>query len=150
MFLSPPPSPSQPEIADARRRPLTEFECRSWIGGRHEGRLGHQTGRGTRAVVVNFAVTDGQLMFRLPEYNEICQYAQGRQITMSVGAVSTNEDTSTEVVVTGIGYLAEDQTRVADHSDLAEAWPTGVSTHLLSLDLADVHGSTSCADLDQQ
>ena len=67
---------------------------------------------------------------------------------MSVCDVSTN-DTSTEVVVTGVGYLDDDQARVADRFDWAEHWPTGVSTHLMCLDLADVHGSTSCADLDQ-
>ena len=147
MSLSP-ANPSHPEITEGPRRPLTNLECRSWIGGRREGRLGHQTGRGARAVVVNYAVTDGQLLFRLPEYNEICQYAQGRQITMSVCDMSTN-DTSTEVVVTGVGYLDDDQARVTDRLDLAEHWPTGVSTHLMCLDLVDVHGSTSCADLDQ-
>ena len=139
---------SHPEIAGALRRQLTNVECRSWLNGRHEGRLGHQTGRGARSVVVNYAVTDDQLLFRLPEYNEICQYAQGRQITMSVGDVSA-DDPSTEVVVTGVGYLDDDQACGAGGSDLTERWPAGVSTHLIGLDLADIHGSTCCADPDQ-
>jgi hypothetical protein len=144
----PPVKQFHPEIAAAPRRQLTNSECRSWLGGRHEGRLSHQTGRGARSVVVNYAVTDHQLLFRLPEYNEICQYADGRQITMSVCDPSA-DDTSTEVVVTGVGYLDDDQGRRAGDGDLAEHWPIGVSTHLMCLDLADVHGSTCSADLDQ-
>jgi hypothetical protein len=142
------PSPTRLTIAKGSRRALTKLECRSWIGGRHEGRLGHQTGRGARTVVVNYAVTDSQLLFRLPEYNEICQYAPGREITMSVSSHNTNH-TSTEVVVTGVGYLEDDRAHGPGSVDLAEHWPTGVSTHLLCLDLADVHGSTCSADLNQ-
>ena len=41
---------------------LTGPECRSWISERSEGRLGHQTGRGPRIVVVNYAVTDNQVV----------------------------------------------------------------------------------------
>jgi len=67
---------------------------------------------------------------------------------MSVGDAST-DDTSTEDVVTGDGYLDDDQACGAGGSDLAEHWPIGVSTHLMCLDLADVHGSTRSADLDQ-
>ena len=141
------PTPTRPDTPRAARRALTNVECRSWIAGLHEGRLGHQTGRGAREVVVNYAVTDGQLLFRLPEYNEICQYAWGRQITMRVCALSAN-DTATEVVVSGVGYLDDDQAFGAGDIDLAEHWPNGVSTHLMCLDLADVHGSTN-ADLDQ-
>jgi hypothetical protein len=142
------PSPTRPPITKGSRRALTEFECRSWIGGRHEGRLGHQTGRGARTVVVNYAVTDSQLLFRLPEYNEICQYAPGREITMSVCSLSDNH-TSTEVVVTGVGYLEDDRAHGAGSVDLTEHWPTGVSTHLMCLDLADVHGSTCSTGLNQ-
>jgi hypothetical protein len=134
---------SRPKTVEINRRALTKLECRSWLGDRHEGRLSHQTGRGTRAVVVNYSVTDNQLLFRLPEYNEICQYAEGRQVTMSVSAIDTNQ-TFTEVVVTGVGYLDENQAEVAVDIDPAERWPAGVSTHLMCLDLADVKGTIDC------
>jgi hypothetical protein len=127
-------------MTEDRCRTLTNFECRSWIGGRHKGRLAHQTGRGARAVVVNYAATDRQLVFRLPEYHEICQYAPGRQITLSVCA--STDHTSTEVFVTGIGYLDDDHERIVDGIDFDEHWPTGVSTHVICLDLDDVRGST--------
>ena len=125
-------------------RVLTTVECRSWISNHDEGRLGYQTGRGPRAVAVSYAVTDEQVVCRLPEYNEICQYAPGRQITMRVSALTA--DTFTEVVVAGIGHLAENQEGIAETIDLPEQWPTGVSTHLVCLDLADLEGSTWCAE----
>ena len=125
-------------------RVLTTVECRSWISNHDEGRLGYQTGRGPRAVVVSYAVTDDQVVSRLPEYNEICQYAPGRPITLRVSALTA--DTFTEVVVAGIGHLAEDRPRIAETVDLPEHWPAGVSTHLVCLDLTDVVGSTWCAE----
>ena len=131
---------TRPKTVEINRRALTKVECRRWLDDRHEGRLSHQTGRGTRSVVVSFSVTDDQLLFRLPEYNEICQYAEGRQITMSVSAIDTDHY-FTEVVVAGVGYLDENQAEVAPGIDPAERWPAGVSTHLMCLDLAEVKGT---------
>ena len=61
----------------------------SSLSNHDEGRLSYPTGRCPRAVVVCYAVTDDQVVFLLPEYNEICQYAPGRQITMHVSALTT-------------------------------------------------------------
>ena len=84
-------------------------------------------------------------MFRVPEYSEIYQYARGRRIVMKVYETDPG-GTSTRVVVTGVGYLDENQASDAGYIDPAEHWPTGVSTHLMCLDLADIHGTTSNAD----
>ena len=139
-----PPNRSASESdTEVSSRVLTNVECRSLVSNHDEGRLGYQTGRGPRAVAVSYAVADDQLVSRVPEYNEICQYAPGRQITLRVSALTT--DTFTEVVVAGIGHLAEDQARIAETTNLPEHWPTGVSTHLVCLDLADLVGSTCCA-----
>lgn len=127
-------------IAEPTGHALTGAECRSWLGGRREGRLSYQTGRGERTVVVSFAVADDRLLFRVPEYSEIYQYARGRQIDMLVYDTDPG-GTSTRVVVTGVGYLDENQA-----GDPAEHWPSGVSTHLMCLDLADVHGTRSDDD----
>ena len=97
-------------------RVLTNLECRSWISNQHEGRLRYETGRGPRAVAVRYAVTDDQVVSRAPEYNEIGQYAPGRPITMRVSALTA--DTCTEVVVAGIGHLADDQAQIAQTTDL--------------------------------
>ena len=131
---------SSPHATPTSRR-LSGPECRSWLGGRRRGRLGHLTGRGPRAVVVNYAVTDDQVVFRLPEYNEICQYAPGREITLNVSCVCASS--RTEVVVTGVGFVPDQQADLLKCVDLVEEWPAGISTHLICLDLAVVEG-TEC------
>src|SRR4051794_20112217 len=72
----PPPGRSS-TVASPTSRRLSSTECRAWLGKRSQGRLGHLTGRGPRSTVVGYTVTDDQVVFRLPEYNEICQYAPG-------------------------------------------------------------------------
>ena len=120
---------------------LTGPECRAWLSERSEGRLGHQTGRGRRIVVVNYAVTDDQVVVRLPEYNEICQYALGRLVTLNVSGTCSNTRLRTEVAVTGVGHFREGDIDLPDTVDLAEHWPAGMATHLMCLDLSDIEGS---------
>lgn len=123
-------------------RPLSGAECRSWLSEHTQGRLGHQTGRGPRSVVVSYAVTDDQIVVRIPAYNEISQYAPGRQVTLNVGCVSASSHTRTEVTVTGIGFIPGHQANLADAVDLPEDWPPGISTQIICLDLAVVEGET--------
>src|SRR6476620_12265939 len=49
----------------------------------------------------------------LPEYNEICQYAPGRQITLNVSSVCAATHTRTEVIVTGVGFPPEHQANLS-------------------------------------
>ena len=58
-------------------RPLTTGECRRWLQEHHEGRLGYLSGRGPRSVVVSYAVADDEILMRVPDYNDIAQYAPG-------------------------------------------------------------------------
>lgn len=120
-------------------RRLSSAECRAWLGKGSLGRLGHLTGRGPRSTVVGYALTNDQVVFRLPEYNEICQYAPGRPITLSVSCVASTH-ARTEVVVTGVGLVPELQKELVEAVDLLEAWPPSVSTHLICLDLAVIEG----------
>jgi len=129
----------QPDTAGCFRA-LTNFECRTWMCDHDEGRLGYQTGRGPRAVVVRYVVIDDVVVFVLPEYNEICQYAPGRTITLTVSALTDN-DTFTEVVVTGIGHPAENEALLAENIEPPEHWPTSVTTHTVCLDLTRLEGS---------
>ena len=78
----------------------------------------------------------------MPEYNEICQYAPGRPITLSVDCRDAGVHSRTEVVVTGVGHLPEHQEDLAEAVDLLEEWPSSVSTHLICLDLAVIEGGT--------
>ena len=96
-------------------------------------------------VVVNYAVTDDQIVFRLPEYNEICQYALGRLVTLNVSGTCSNTWLRTEVAVTGIGHFPESDADLPDTVDLAEHWPPGIATHIMCLDLSDIGGSARAA-----
>ena len=54
-----------------RLRRLSAHECKAWLCSHHEGRLGYQSGRGHRSVVVSYAIADDQILVRLPDYNDI-------------------------------------------------------------------------------
>jgi hypothetical protein len=92
--------------------------------------------------VVGYAATDDQVVFRVPEYNEICQYAPGCPITLSVDCGGVGTHSRTEVVVTGVGHPPELEEDLAEAVDLLEEWPSSVSTHLICLDLAVIEGGT--------
>jgi len=44
-----------------RLRRLSPHECKAWVCSHHEGRLGYQSGRGHRSVVVFYAVAGDQI-----------------------------------------------------------------------------------------
>ena len=74
-----------------------------------EGRLDYETGRGFRSVVVLYAIADGQILFRLPDYNDIVHYAPGEQVTLEVDAEVTPSGDCTTVIVTGTAQLMDDR-----------------------------------------
>ncbi|GAA3636755.1 hypothetical protein [Microlunatus ginsengisoli] len=92
-------------------------------------------------MVVRYALTDDRVVFRIPEYNEICQYACGRRITLDVSLEC--DGVRTEVVVTGVGFLPEHEAELLGSVELAEEWPSGIATHLICLDLAVIEGTQS-------
>jgi hypothetical protein len=95
--------------------------------------------------VVNYGVTDDQVVLRLPEYNEICQYALGRLVTLNVSGTCSNTWLRTEVAVTGVGYFPRSNARLPATVDLAEHWPAGIATHIMCLDLSSIGGSARAA-----
>ena len=83
----------------ARTRRLSPHECQAWLCSHHEGRLGYQTGKGPRSVVVSYAVAGDQILVRLPDYNDIVHYAPGSEVSLDVdGTPAAHRET---VVVTG-------------------------------------------------
>jgi hypothetical protein len=112
---------------------------RAWLRDHHEGRLGYQTGRGPRAVVVLYAVAAGQVLMRLPDYNDIVHYAPGAQVTLEVaGAVTSTGDQGT-VTVTGTARLVgREQMSIDSDAVFVEPWPAGVSTSIIGLPIDDV------------
>ena len=65
-------------------RPLSPAECRDCLLRRHEGRLAYSTGRGPRCVVDRVVDHDDEIVLRVPEFNEICQYAPGCEVCLVI------------------------------------------------------------------
>ena len=88
-----------------RTRKLSRHECRALLWSHHEGRLGYQSGKGPRSVVVSYAVAEDQILVRLPDYNDIVHYAPGSEVSLDVdgGTPAAHRET---VVVTGKAALA--------------------------------------------
>jgi hypothetical protein len=112
---------------------------RTWLRDHREGRLGYETGRGPRAVVVLYAVAHGEILMRLPDYNDIVHYAPGEQVTLEVpGPVTPAGDLAT-VTVTGTAHLVgSEQIGIECDAVFTEPWPAGVSTTIIGLPMEDV------------
>jgi nitroimidazol reductase NimA-like FMN-containing flavoprotein (pyridoxamine 5'-phosphate oxidase superfamily) len=125
-------------------RGMSYGECRVWLDHHSEGVLGYIGGRGPRSIVVTYAVTDDQILFLVPAYNEVTQYVPGKQVTLQVagessGAARWHYDT---VSVTGTANLPRvEQTPIVRRTNFVELWPPGVSTSVICLPMAELEGS---------
>jgi hypothetical protein len=130
------------EVDDTRD--MSYGECRIWLDHHSEGQLGYVGGRGPRSVVVSYAVTDDQILFLVPAYNEITQYVPGKQVTFQVAGESSgpaprHHDT---VSVTGTANpprLA--QAPIVRKTNFVELWPPHVTTSVICLPMAELKGS---------
>jgi nitroimidazol reductase NimA-like FMN-containing flavoprotein (pyridoxamine 5'-phosphate oxidase superfamily) len=125
-------------------RLLSPGECRDCLLRRHEGRLAYSTGRGPRCVVVNYAVHDDEIVLRVPEFNEICQYAPGCEVCLVIDEMRGSDDECSawfEVTASGVASVVdhcEHTSREGD--DLDEVWPAGVTASTLRVPIAELHG----------
>jgi hypothetical protein len=89
-------------------------------------------------VVVLYAVADGRILMRLPDYNDIVHYAPGAQVTLEVaGAVTPTGDLGT-MTVTGTAQLVGSELDMENEAVFVEPWPAGVSTSIIGLPIDDV------------
>jgi nitroimidazol reductase NimA-like FMN-containing flavoprotein (pyridoxamine 5'-phosphate oxidase superfamily) len=125
-------------------RGLSYGECRIWLDHHSEGQLGYIGGRGPRSVVVSYAVTDDQILFLVPGYNEITQYVPGKQVTFQVAGESSGPapryyDT---VSVTGTANFPRlEQASIVRRTNFVELWPSDVTTSVICLPMAALEGS---------
>ena len=125
-------------------RSMSYGECRIWLAHHSEGQLGYIGGRGPRSVVVSYAVTDDQILFLVPAYNEITQYVPGKQVTFQVAGESSGPapryyDT---VSVTGTANVPRlEQTPIVRRTNFVELWPPDVTTSVICLPMAELEGS---------
>jgi nitroimidazol reductase NimA-like FMN-containing flavoprotein (pyridoxamine 5'-phosphate oxidase superfamily) len=138
------PDSVEPNV-DATRG-MSYDECRIWLDHHSEGQLGYVGGRGPRSVVVSYAITDDQILFLVPAYNEITQYVPGKQVTFQVAGKSSGPapryyDT---VSVTGTANLPRlEQAPIVRRTNFVELWPSDVTTSVICLPMAALEGSES-------
>ena len=136
-----------PESRDTKvddTRGMSDGECRIWLDHHSEGQLGYIGGRGARSVVVSYAVTDDQILFLVPAYNEITQYAPGKQVTLQVvGESSGPAPRYYDIVsVTGTANVPRiEQTPIVRRTNFVELWPPDVTTSVICLPMAELEGS---------
>jgi hypothetical protein len=136
------PDSGEPNV-DATRG-MSYGECRLWLDHHSEGELGYIGGRGPRSVVVSYSVTEDQILFLVPAYNEMTQYVPGKQVTLQVagensGLTPRYYDT---VSVTGTANLARlEEAPIVRRTKFVELWPPGVTTSVICLPMAELEGS---------
>jgi len=124
-----------------RERRLTIGECQDWLHSHREGRLGYQTGRGPRSVVVCYALSGGQIMFQLPDYNDIVHYAPGEEVELEVeGTKPATGDYDTVCVKGKAALVSRRSSPEPSEAAFAETWPEGISTSVICLPLTHVEG----------
>ena len=129
-------------------RQLSSSECRRWVEQHHEGRLGYLSGRGPRSVVVSYTVVGDQIRVRVPDYNDIAQYAPGARITLAVAGEVDDTAAIEEVSVTGTAGHGEGNDRgPSDPAPFNESWPAAIKTSVVTLPLGEMEGVRRRADL---
>ena len=122
----------------ARAGPTTAAECQAWLGTHTEGRLGYLSGRGPRWVVVSYSMAaDGAIVLRIPEFNEIGQYAPGERVTFEVDGV-TGPGKPQTLRVRGRADLRTGRTPAAVSGERGERWPAGVHASIVVLQIDEI------------
>jgi hypothetical protein len=118
--------------------PSTAVNARDWLSGEHEAQLAYATGHGWRHLVVRYAMLNGRLVFRLPEYSSAVGYARNQPVTIEVPVHDRRGASSGHVRVSGTASVVSDDDRAGADHVLDEHWPDGVVTHVLALPTTEV------------
>ena len=113
--------------------PSTVLNARGWLSSAEEAQLAYETGHGWRHLVVRYAVCDGRLMFRLPEYSSALGYARDQRVAIEVPMRDRRGASNGHVMVSGTAFEVSGDARARAESVLDERWPDGVVTHVLAL-----------------
>ena len=87
---------------------IDEAECLALMASTPVGRLGFNTDTGPLVLPVNFAVTDGSIVFRTVEGQKLAAAAEGQAVCFEVDEWTASERTGWSVVVTGIASEVTD------------------------------------------
>jgi hypothetical protein len=140
-------SGSAPQLAPASAqltgpRKLSPDECMRLLAGHNEGRLEYLGGRGPRGVMVRYALSEGEVEFRVADYNDIVHYARGESVVLVVEGRASAESAQHTIHVSGVAKVSSTGATTPDEeAQLDEAWPPGVVTTLLRLQITSVTGA---------
>ena len=112
--------------------------ARGWLSGEHEAQLGYATGHGRRHLIVRYAMCDGRLVFRLPEYSSALGYAPDQPVTMEVPVRNERGVSNGHLLVSGTASVVSGAEQADADSVLDERWPDGVLTRVFALPTTDV------------
>ena len=136
--------PGRPELpSTGQPRHLSRAECEAWVAEHDEARLGFDTGRGHRSVVVGYEVRADEVVMLLPEYHPATGYVLGSTVTMEVEA-SLSGGSWESVRVSGVAHPG-DVSEVGSVHPYGASWPPGVATHPVHVPLARLEGEVRAA-----
>ena len=135
------PSATVPSAGPLRR--LSRAECTAWIVGHDEARLGFDTGRGHRSVVVGYAVEADGVFLELPEYHPATGYVLGSPVTLEVEDALAGGSWES-VRASGVAALV-DPRRAGSVHPYGAGWPPGIATHTVRVPLAELEGVVRAA-----
>ncbi len=87
---------------------IDEAGCLELMASTPVGRLGFNTDAGPLVLPVNFAITDGSIVFRTVEGQKLAAAAEGQAVCFEVDEWNTAERTGWSVVVTGLASEVTD------------------------------------------
>jgi hypothetical protein len=123
------------------RRTLSRAECCSRLRYHHEGRIGYQTGRGWRSVVVTFRTHADEVLIRLPDYHDAVHYAPGQDVTFEVCEPGAETDRLDEIKICGQAALAGDDPEPEAEPFEEPPWP-GTTMRVIRVPTQDISGFT--------
>ncbi len=117
--------------------PLTRAECEAWIVGHAEARLGFDTGRGRRSVVVTYTTSADEVLLLLPEYHPATGYVLGAAVTLEVEA-ARSDGRWESVRASGVAYGTDGAS--SEPHPRGASWPSGVATHAVHVPFDRLEG----------
>jgi hypothetical protein len=92
-------------------------------------------------VVVNFAVHEDEIVLRVPEFNEICQYAPGCEVCLVIDEMLGGDSEWVEVTASGVASVVDHCEHTSQEwDDLDEVWPSGVTASTLRVPITELRG----------
>lgn len=121
---------------------LTVEECLSRLERAQVGRVGMMTPVGPRILPVNYAMHDGDIVFRTAPHSELGTYAWDTDVAFEVDELDFENHQGWSVLVIGTGRIIEDREEIDDIRQRwnPQPWAAGLRHLYLKIVWRDVTG----------